>query len=306
MTLTLLLLGIGAFLGTFILLFVVLSRTSAESVLLEEVTRPAGGRGGEGEGSSSSLRSALSVDRLAKPFAVIRSLLGGGLNPDLVRRLMLAGYRKQAHVDIFLGARLAVPALLGFGVALLVSENVIFFFFLAIVLGFFLPDLWLGQAIKRRRARIKLSLPDGLDLLSICMEAGLGLDQGIVRVGQELRVSHPDLSDELLQVNFEQRAGVTRIAAWKAFADRADVESVRSFVAMLIQTDRFGTPIAKSLGAFSDALRTQRRQRAEEMAAKTTVKLVPPMVIFILPDVFIVTVAPAVITVMRSMSSIVG
>jgi tight adherence protein C len=114
------------------------------------------------------------------------------------------------------------------------------------------------------------------------------------------------LSEELLQVNFEQRAGVTRIAAWKAFADRADVESVRSFVAMLIQTDRFGTPIAKSLSAFSDALRTQRRQHAEEMAAKTTVKLVPPMVIFILPDVFIVTVAPAVITVMRSMANIVG
>ena len=132
------------------------------------------------------------------------------------------------------------------------------------------------------------------------MEAGLGLDKAVVRVGQELRVSHPQLSEELLQVNFEQRAGVQRIAAWKAMADRVNVENVRSFVAMLIQTDRFGTPISKSLGVFSEALRTQRRQQAEEMAAKTTIKLVLPLVFLILPDVFIVTVGPAIITIIRS------
>ena len=150
-----------------------------------------------------------------------------------------------------------------------------------------------------------LSKPDGLDLLSICMEAGLGLDQGIVRVGQEMRVSHRALSEELLLVNFEQRAGVQRTAAWQGFAERTNVESVRSFVAMLIQTDRFGTPIAKSLNAFSDALRTQRRQKAEEMAAKTTIKLVPPLVFCIFPATGVVTVGPALITVGKNLSHIV-
>jgi tight adherence protein C len=175
-----------------------------------------------------------------------------------------------------------------------------------IVVAFFLPDFWLAHAINKRRDRIRLSLPDSLDLLSISMEAGLGLDQAVVRVGQELRVSHPDLSEELMQVNFEQRAGAPRLGAWQAMADRVNVENVRSFVAMLVQTDRFGTPISKSLATFSDALRTQRRQQAEEMAAKTTVKLVLPLVFLIFPDVFIVTVGPALIKVMRGMGDFLG
>jgi tight adherence protein C len=114
-------------------------------------------------------------------------------------------------------------------------------------------------------------------------------------------MSRPELSEELLHINFEQRAGVPRIAAWKSFADRVNLESVRSFAAMLIQTDRFGTPIAKSLNSFSEALRTQRRQQAEELAAKTTIKLVPPLVFLIFPSIGIVTVGPAVITVMKNM-----
>jgi tight adherence protein C len=136
------------------------------------------------------------------------------------------------------------------------------------------------------------------------MEAGLGLDQAIVRVGQEMGVSHRELSEEFLQINFEQRAGGRRLDAWKAFADRAHVESVRSFVAMLAQTDRFGTPISKALATFSDTLRTQRRQRAEEMAAKTTIKLVIPLVFFIFPDIFIVTIGPAIISIMKNIGHI--
>jgi tight adherence protein C len=218
---------------------------------------------------------------------------------------MLAGYRQPAHVDIFLGSKLAVPAALGIFMAFIITANTIVFFFLALVIGFFAPDFWLGHAIKRRKEEIKRSLPDALDLLAICMEAGLGLDQGVVRVGQELRVRHPALSEELLQVNFEQRAGTPRITAWKDFADRAGVESVRSFVGMLIQTDRFGTPISRSLSNFSDALRTQRRQQAEEQAAKTTIKLVLPLALCIFPDVFIVTVGPAIISIMKHLETIV-
>ena len=119
----------------------------------------------------------------------------------------------------------------------------------------------------------------------------------VVRVGQELEVSHPELSQELLLINFEQRAGVQRNAAWQSFAVRANFESARSFVAMLIQTDRFGTPIAKSLGAFSDALRTQRRQKAEEKAAKTTIKLVPPLVFCIFPAMGAVVIGPALVAI---------
>ena len=298
----LILLGICSFAGLFLIFLFMLPRSSAETVLLDQVTREVRD---ERQSGTEAKPAGVTADLLAKPFTLFRSLFSTEPDPALVRRLLLAGYRKPAHADIFLGARLALPAFLGFLVVFLVSSNTIFLFLLTVVLAFFIPDFWLNRAINKRREKIRLSLPDGLDLLSICMEAGLGLDQGIVRVGQELQVSHPELSEELLQINFEQRAGAPRIAAWKSFADRANTESVRSFVAMLVQTDRFGTPISKSLGNFSDALRTQRRQKAEEMAAKTTIKLVPPLVFFIFPSIGIVTVLPAVITVMENLAHIV-
>jgi tight adherence protein C len=296
----LLLLGFGLFAALLVLFLVLLPRASAGGVLLEEVTRQARARE-----ATVLPHSRLNSDVLAKPFTLIRSLFSSEPNPALVRRLSLAGYRRPSHADIFLGVRLALPAVLGFSAALLFQNNILVLFLLAIVLGFFAPDFWLGYAINRRRESIKLSLPDALDLLSICLEAGLGLDQAIVRVGHELRLSHPELSEELLLINFEQRAGVQRIAAWQAFAERASIESVRSFVAMLIQTDRFGTPVAKSLSNFSDALRIQRRQQAEEMAAKTTIKLVPPLVFFIFPAMGVVVVGPALITVSKALSHIV-
>lgn len=294
-------LGIGLFMALLVLLLAMMPKPSAGGVLLEQVTRQTRDRVGMREEASW-----LNTDLVAKPFTLFRSLFSAEPNPALVRRLSLAGYRRPSHADIFLGLRLALPAVLGFSAALIFSDNIVIFFLLAVVLGFYAPDFWLGYAINARRQRIKLSLPDGLDLLSICMEAGLGIDQGIVRVGQELRLSHRDLSDELMSINFEQRAGVQRMAAWQSFADRANVESVRSFVAMLTQTDRFGTPIAKSLSNFSDALRIQRRQQAEEMAAKTTIKLVPPLVFFIFPAMGVVVIGPAIITVSKALSHIVS
>jgi len=287
--------------GFFILFLFMLPASSAANVLLEEVTQGAANRSEQGVKAS-----AVAAEFIAKPFALLRKLVSAEPDPDLVRRLMLAGYRKPAHADIYLGARIAVPALAGLAVVVFIHENTFLFFFLAVVLAFFVPDFWLSRAVQKRRDKIKLSLPDGLDMLAVCMEAGLGLDQAIFRIGNEFGVSHPELSEELLQVNFEQRAGTARLAAWKSFADRVNFESARSFVAMLIQTDRFGTPISKSLGTFSDALRTQRRQQAEEMAAKTTIKLVPPLVFFIFPSMGIVTVGPAAITVMKNLGHLVG
>jgi len=269
-----------------------MSRSSAQGALLEQVAREA-----RGTGPVAGPWRSVSTDVVAKPFTAVRRMFSAEPNPEIVHRLMLAGYRKPYHSDIFLGMRLAVPAVLGLAAALVFSDNAIIFFMLALVIGFFAPDFWLSYATNRRRERLRLSLPDSLDLMAICLEAGLGLDQAVVRVGQELEVSHRELSEELLLVNFEQRAGVQRNAAWQSFATRAGFESARSFVAMLIQTDRFGTPIAKSLGAFSDALRTQRRQKAEEKAAKTTIKLVPPLVFCIFPAMGVVVIGPAIVAV---------
>ena len=287
-----LLFGLGLF-AAFMLCFVLLmGRASAQGALLEQVTREA-----RGTSPVSGPWRPVSADIVAKPFTALRRLFSAEPDPEIVRRLMLAGYRKPYHADIFLGMRLAVPAVLGLTVAMVFSDNVIVFFLLALVIGFYAPEFWLSYATNRRRDRLRLSLPDSLDLLAICLEAGLGLDQAVVRVGQELEVSHPELSQELLLINFEQRAGVQRNAAWQSFAVRANFESARSFVAMLIQTDRFGTPIAKSLGAFSDALRTQRRQKAEEKAAKTTIKLVPPLVFCIFPAMGVVVIGPALVAI---------
>ena len=288
-----LVLGICLFIGFVFLMLLLMPRASAAGALLQEVTRPVRPT------DAPAWRSALDIDYLAKPFTLIRSLFTPEPDPKLVRRLMLAGYRKPAHADIFLGSRLAIPAVLVLLIAFFVSNNAIMYFLIAVGIGFLAPDFWLNWAINKRIDRIRLSLPDGLDFLAICLEAGLGLDQGIVRLGQELRVSHPALSEELLQINFEQRAGVPRITAWKTFSDRVDLESVRSFVAMLIQTDRFGTPISKSLGSFSDALRVARRQKAEEMAAKTTIKLLFPLALFIAPAMGIVLLGPAFISLVK-------
>jgi tight adherence protein C len=285
--------GVSLFAALTLSFVLLMGRSSASAALLEEVTRQVRGGGS----APSAWRSAVTADTMAKPFTAIRRFFSSEPDPEIVRRLMLAGFRKPYHADVFLSARLAVPALLGLLVALVFSDNTVILFLIAVVLGFFAPDFWLSFAINKRREKLRLSLPDSLDLLSICLEAGLGLDQAIVRVGRELRVSHRELSEEFLLINFEQRAGVQRNAAWQSFAKRADFESARSFVAMLIQTDRFGTPIAKSLSDFSDALRTQRRQQAEEKAAKTTIKLVPPLVFFIFPSMGVVVVGPAVIAV---------
>lgn len=298
---TLIILGVCLFVGFLFLFLLLTQRQSAAGALLQEVTRPVRGQAGV-----PAWRTAVDIDVLATPFTLVRSLFAPEPDPQLVRRLMLAGYRNPASADIFLGSRLAFPAAFGVLVALLVSNNTIMYFIIAVGIGFFLPDFWLNWSIKKRRERIRLSLPDGLDFLAICLEAGLGLDQGIIRLGQELGVSHPALAEELLQINFEQRAGVPRITAWKGFADRVDLEMVRSFVAMLIQTDRFGTPLSKSLGTFSDSLRTQRRQKAEEMAAKTTIKLLFPLALFIAPAMGIVLLGPAALSLVKNFKHMLG
>jgi tight adherence protein C len=153
---------------------------------------------------------------------------------------------------------------------------------------------------------LQRGLPDGLDLLVICVESGLGLDQALMKVTQEVRITHPELSEELQLVNLEMRIGKTRIDALRELARRTGLEDIKSLVAMLVQTDRFGTSVAQSLRVFSDDLRIKRRQRAEEMSAKTSVKMVFPLVFFIFPALLAVILGPAVLTLLRQLVPALG
>jgi tight adherence protein C len=290
--------AITVFLGVFLLL-ILFKGQSAAVVRLEEVT---------GKTDSAGLEPGPALgDTFVKIFqslAPARKLFGSETDVDVTRRLSLAGYREAAHAEVFYGVRLLAPVVGALVAAFFIRSSTVFWFFALGTLGFFGPELWLSQAISNRREHVRLSLPDALDLLVICMEAGLGMDQALIRVGQELKISHPQLSDELLLINMEQRAGKPRVEAWKSFADRSGLEVVRSFVNMLVQTERFGTPISRSLGHFADALRLKRRQQAEEQAAKTTIKMIFPLVLFIFPSMFIVLLAPAIIMIGKSMQAL--
>ena len=151
--------------------------------------------------------------------------------------------------------------------------------------------------------RIRLGLPDALDLAVICVEAGLALDQAMMRVGADLKHAHPDLSDEFHLVNLEMRAGKPRAEALHNLVTRTGVDDIKSLVGTLVQTDRFGTSVTQALRVHSDSLRTERRQRAEEQAAKTTIKMVPPLVIFVLPSIIVVTLGPAIISLYRTLTA---
>lgn len=218
------------------------------------------------------------------------------------QRLIRAGYRTDSAVKLFYGAKVFVPLSLCL-LALAtdrIHDNSFFVYAVALGLGFLAPDFWLGRRIKNRQTLIRRGLPDVLDLLVICIEAGLSMDQATARTTEELRLAHPAICDELGIVVLEQRAGRARSDAWRQFADRTDVESVRNLVSVLVQSEQLGTSVAKTLRVHSDTLRTQRRQKVEEQAAKTTVKLVFPLVLFIFPSLFLVTLGPAMIIMSES------
>jgi tight adherence protein C len=257
--------------------------------------------------ASSSPAGLAVTSRFTQWFAPIRKLVGLADDGEISRRMAAAGYRERAYVDLYYTVKLLGPVVAGLIAGFLLrGENVFIWFMILAAAGFLGPDFWLTGAVTRRRERIRLGLPDALDLLVICMEAGLGMDQALIRIGEELRLGHKDLSDEFLLIRLEQRAGKPRIEAWRNMANRTGLEVFRSFVSMLVQTERFGTPLSKSLGYFADSLRTRRRQQAEEMAAKTTVKLVFPLVFFIFPSMFIVLLVPAIISIGKSFTGSFG
>jgi tight adherence protein C len=221
-----------------------------------------------------------------------------------------AGLRGPNAVTTFLGAKIvfAVGMPLIFFVVMAAFRqnlgNTLVWSGVLAVIGFYLPTLWLWQKANERKLEVTHALPDALDLLVVCVEAGLGLNAAIVKVSQEITLASPVLSTELRQVNNEMKAGINRIDALRALADRTGVADVKSLVAVLVQTDRLGTSIAASLRAQSDSLRVKRRQRAEEAAHKVAVKLVFPLVLCIFPELLLVLLGPGFISIFRSLTKI--
>jgi len=217
--------------------------------------------------------------------------------------MIRAGYRSPEGLLAMRGIKLIFPiaALAGVYLTGMYRANPFLVPVLALGLGYLLPDMWLTWRVKSRQHKLRRALPDALDLLVICVEAGLGLDQALMKVSQDMRISHPELSEELQLVNMEMRIGKTRIDALRELARRTGLDDIKALVAMLIQTERFGTSIAQSLRVYSDDMRLKRRQRAEEMSAKTSVKMVPALVFFIFPALMVVILGPAIITLIRQM-----
>lgn len=217
--------------------------------------------------------------------------------------MIRAGYRRPESVLALRGATIALPLLLlavvwftGF-----YRFNPMMILVLAPLIGFLLPEyFWLPSRIRARQRKIEMGLPDAVDLLTVCVEAGLGLDQGIYRVSQEIQISCPELSEELKLMNMEARFGKSRADSMRDLGNRTGVEDIKTTVAMLIQTDRFGTDLAKALRVHSETMRLRRRQRAEELASKASVKMIPALVFFIFPAMFVVILGPAAILLVRT------
>jgi len=223
------------------------------------------------------------------------------------RYLIAAGFRSEVAPKIYYGLKvvLCAAALI---VALLVRDSLTESPVLRVVLvvaaalaGFFAPNMALDHLVSKRQEKLRLSLPDALDLMIVCMEAGLGLDQAILATSRELEYTHPEISQELKLVNLEMRAGKRRLEALKNLADRTGEPEIRKLVATLIQADRFGTSIADSLRTHSDYLRVRRRQQAEERAAKVGVKLVFPIFFFILPAMLVVAAGPGLLQLFKNL-----
>src|SRR5690349_11144585 len=225
----------------------------------------------------------------------------------LIQQLSNAGFRNANAVNLYNGARLVASVVLS-GAAVVAcllrdtdSSTAIMAALGGILAGYALPGELLRILTKRRRKAIQRALPNTLDLLTICVESGLGLDQGILHVARELGRAHAEMAEELSMIGLETRAGKSRTEALRNLASRTRVPDVKELTAVLIQADRFGTSIAQTLRTYSSHLRTQARQRAEEKAAQLSVKLVFPIFFFILPSLFVITVGSVVVRIIRDL-----
>jgi tight adherence protein C len=266
-------------------------RRRVQQLLVEPSTASAGGQRVRSRVASAAVRKLLV--RMGQKAPASAKDVG-----ELRLKLMQAGYRDAGASYVYLGLRIALGVVLPIVLLLTVvpamnPAKAMMTLAAAAALGYILPSFALGRLVRRRKTRITDALPDTLDLMVVCVEAGLGLNQALMRVAEEMVSVERVISDEFNLVNLEMRAGTPRTEALKNLARRTGVEDVSSLVSMLVQTDRFGTSIARSLRVFSDSMRTRRRQKAEEAAAKTTIKMVFPLALCILPALLVVVLGPA-------------
>src|SRR3989454_12175630 len=250
----------------------------------------------EHSGERFAERVATPLSRLVPPSAAEAR--------KLQKQLMHAGFRSQNAPVIYRAIQLAplagFPAAVALTCALLARplNSAVLWILFAFVIGFFLPRYVLRRMIRSRQQRVRWGLADALDLMVISVEAGLGLNAAMLKVSSELKEVHPDICDELEMAILEIRVGRERDEALRNLAERTGVDDLRSLVAMLIQTDKFGTSIARTIRVFSDSLRTKRRQRAEQAAQKAAVKLLLPLACFLFPTLFIAILRPAALNLM--------
>src|ERR1700733_13040751 len=301
--------GFAAF--TFFVIFLLIASGGLllfyRAAMLERIASVVNPRARQAGGMYGSLKRRVSVGAMVGRFERIMPKSQAEVSVAQ-QRLIRAGYRNDSAVSVLYGAKVLLPLFLCLLAVLSggASYNPFVVCAIALGLGYLAPDFWLGRKIAKRQKRIQLGLPDVLDLLVICMEAGQSLDQATARNAEELSRAKPEISDELGVVVLEQRAGRPRADAWKHFAERTGVDSVRNLVSVLVQSEQFGTSIAKTLRIHADTLRVQRRQKVEEQAAKTTVKLVFPLVFFIFPSIFLVALGPAAIIISESFKNLIN
>jgi tight adherence protein C len=247
------------------------------------------------------------LERLVRPFQKVLPRNPADVSA-VQRKLVRAGYREQSYVNIFYSSKVLVPAALCLvaTVTQVYAYSPLFVYAVAAGVGFLAPDFWLNNRVSARKMKLQLGLPEALDLMVICVEAGLSVDKATMRTAEELQISQPAIADEMTLVYLEQRAGRPRAEAWRNFGERTDVDTIRSLASILIQADKFGTSVGKTLRTHSEALRTRRRQDAEEQAAKTTVKLTFPLVLFIFPSLFVVTLGPSMIIMLEGFQQFLG
>ncbi|MGH7499563.1 MAG: type II secretion system F family protein [Gemmatimonadales bacterium] len=281
------------------------SRPAGLARQLDELRRASGVLGRDNVMKERAEQLALLLQNLGERVAGHRRD-----EPTVRLWLIQAGYLNINAVAIYWGARLGlVLALAGAGavVAPLFKPE---FFVVAMAalwmaaIGWIIPPFYVRSRLQRRQKEVQRALPDALDMLVVCVEAGLGLNQALVRVADEIYHVSPLLSEQIIMVNLEIRAGTARDDALRMLAERTGLSDVSSLVAMLIQTDRFGTSVANALRVQATSLRTKRRQRAEEAAAKTAIKLVFPLVLCVFPALFVVILGPAMIQIMETMSGL--
>lgn len=268
------------------------------------------GRRGPASGESGSIaREEKPLDqlltRIIQPLGRMFGKATASTSTSLRNRLIKAGYYAENAVLTYMGIRVFLAAALPVVTMMVLGQLDVSVLRLSFLLpmvglfGFVIPSFVLSSRMSKRQLSIRNGMADALDLMVSCVEAGLSLNAALARVAVEMRTVHPDLAQELDVTAFEMRTGKPREEALRNLGQRSGVKDLKSFTAMLIQTDKFGTSISKALRVFSDTLRTKRRQRAEEAAAQTTIKMVFPLVFFIFPAILIVLMGPGIIQIIE-------